>query len=178
MRALEAAHASYREALDLVGLDDAQVAADYRSGRLRWDLAGALAEVVVALPLALVGVVVHAVPYGLVKLASRVPANVGMRATVKVLGSSVCYTLTYLAVGLTVGRAFGAGWGVVAATAAPLCGYVAVRMLERIHRVGGAVAGYRAVRTGGPATELVRSRRAAVVAAARSVLGPRVAPGP
>ena len=103
MRSLETAHASYREALDVLGLDDAQVAADYRSGRLRWDLAGALAKLVVALPLALIGVVVHAVPYGVVKLASRVPDNVGMRATVKVLGSFVFYTLTYLAVGLTVG---------------------------------------------------------------------------
>ncbi len=67
MRSLEAAHAAYREALDVLGLDDAQVAADYRSGRLRWDLAGAQALVVVALPPALVGVVVHAVPYGVVK---------------------------------------------------------------------------------------------------------------
>lgn len=117
-------------------------------------------------------------PYGVVKLASRVPDNVGMRATVKVLGSFVLYTLTYLVVGLTVGTTFGAGWGAVAAAAAPACGYVAVRMMERIHRVGGAVAGYRAVRAGGPATELVRSRRTAVVDAAQSVLGPTVAPGP
>ena len=178
MRSLETAHASYREALDVLGLDDAQVAADYRSGRLRWDLAGALAKMVVALPLALIGVVVHAVPYGVVKLASRAPDNVGMRATVKVLGSFVLYTLTYLAVGLTVGTTFGAGWGAVAAAAAPACGYVAVRMMERIHRMGGAVAGYRAVRAGGPAAELVRSRRTAVVDAAQSVLGPTVAPGP
>ncbi len=176
--ALEAAYRQYREALDLVGLDDAQVAADYGSGRLRWDLARAAARVLVALPLAVLGIAVHAVPYGVVKLAARVPVNVGVRATVKVLGSFFLYTLTYVTIGVAVGRSGGAGLGVLAAVAAPICGYGAVRMIERIHRVGGAIAGYRAVRGGGPVTEMVRRRRAAVVDAARSVLDRSVPLGP
>jgi glycerol-3-phosphate O-acyltransferase / dihydroxyacetone phosphate acyltransferase len=169
---VEAAYVAYRQALDTVGLNDAQVAADYGSGRLRWHLARAAARVLVALPFALAGLAVHAVPYGLVALAGRVPDNVGVRATVKVLGSFLLYALTYMVIGLAVGRVAGAGLGVLAALAAPLCGYVALRMIERIHRVGGAVAGFRMMHTGGPVTEVLRSRRAAVVAAARVVLDP------
>lgn len=178
MAELEAAYRRYGEALDLVGVDDAQVAADYGSGRLRWDLARAAATVVVALPFAVLGIAVHAVPFGVVKLASRMPGNVGIWATVKVLGSFLLYTLTYAAIGVGVGRVGGAGLGVLAAVGAPVCGYVAVRMIERIGRVGGALAGYRIVRSGGPVTETVRHLRAAVVDAAQRVLDGPVSPGP
>ena len=167
---LESAHAAYTQLLDGLGLIDAQVAADYGPGGLRWELARALAKVAVALPFALVGVAVHAVPYGVVKLASGVPANVGMRATVKVLGSFFLYVLTYLVVGVTVGAAWGVGWGLLASVAAPLSGALALGMIERIHRMGGAIAGYRAMRAGGPITETIRARRAAVVDTARQVL--------
>jgi 1-acyl-sn-glycerol-3-phosphate acyltransferase len=176
--ALDAAYASYVEALDMLGLDDAQVAAAFDSGRLRWDLARAAAKVVAALPFAAVGMVLHAGPYGVVKLAGRVPDNVGVRSTVKVLGSFFLYALTYVVVGVAVGTAFGVGPGLAAAVAAPACGYLALRMIERIHRVGGAVAGYRALRTAGPLTEMVRSRRALVVAAAHSVLDAEALPSP
>lgn len=178
MDSLDSAFASYGEALDRLGLDDDQVAADFVSGRLRWYLAGSAAKVVVALPLAVVGLVVHAAPYGVVKLASRVPDNVGIRATVKILGSLLLYALTYAAVGAVVGASFGVGPGLVAAVSAPACGYVALRMLERIHRIGGAITGYRAFRSDGPVTEMVRSRRALVVAAAHTVLDVQVPIGP
>jgi hypothetical protein len=165
--ALASAHVAYTELLDGLGLTDAQVAADYGSGHLRQDLARAVAKVVVALPFALVGLAVHAVPYGLVKLASGLPANVGVRATVKVVGSFFLYAITYVLVGVAV-----------AAVAAPVCGAVALRMVERIQRMGGAIAGYRAVRSGGPVADIVRARRAGVIDAARPLLGPRLCPGP
>ena len=169
---LERAASSYRELREAVGLSDAQVAADYGSGRLRWNLARAVVAVVVALPVALIGAVVHAVPYALVKVAARVPGNVGVRATVKVLGSFFLYALTYAAIGTAVATTWGAGWGVVAALAAPACGYVTVRTVERIRRMDGAIAGYRAVRGGGPVSDLLRSRRAGVVGAAQVVMEP------
>ncbi len=161
---------AYQRRLDLLGLTDAQVAAEYGSGRLRWDLARALVKVAAALPFAAAGVVIHAVPYGLVDLAGRVPDNVGMRATIKLLGSFFVYTTLYLAIGVVVGSRFGAGWGLLAAAGAPTCGYLAVRVAERIRRVGGAVAGYRAVRAGGPHLSALRSQRVAVVEAGRAVV--------
>jgi hypothetical protein len=93
-----------------------------------------------------------------------------MRATVKVLGSFFLYAATYIGVGIVVGSAFGAGYGVAAAVAAPLCGNVAVRLVERLHRIGGARAGYHLARHGGPMAELLRSRRAAVIDDARAVM--------
>ncbi len=161
---------SYRRLLDVVGLSDAQVAADYGSGRLRWKLARAVLAVIVALPLAVVGTLVHALPYGLVKAAGRVPSNVSVRATVKVVGSVFLYALTYAAIGVVVAREWGALWGVVAALAAPVCGYVTLRMVERLRRMGGAIAGYRALRGGGPVSDLLRGQRADLVAAAATVL--------
>ena len=78
--------------------------------------------------------------------------------------------MTYLVVGVTVGAAWGVGWGLLASVAAPLSGALALGMIERIHRMGGAIAGYRAMRAGGPITETIRARRAAVVDTARQVL--------
>ncbi len=160
-----------------MGLDDAQVAADYGSGRLRWDLARATATVLVTLPFAVLGIAVHAVPYGVVKLAGRVPANEGMRATVKVLGSFFLYSLTYVAIGVAVGRVGGAGLGVLAAVAAPACGYCS-RSDDRTDPWHGwghrRLPGHPQRRPGQPRS--VRRRRAAVVDAARSVLDLLVGP--
>ena len=178
VESLGLAASSYRELLEAVGLTDAQVAADYGSGRLRWSLARAVVAVVVALPVALIGALVHAVPYALVKVAGRVPRNVGMRATAKVLGSFFLYALTYAAVGVVVAMRWGVAWGVAAAVAAPACGYVNLRTLERVRRMDGAVAGYRAVRGGGPVSDLLRSRRAAVVGAAHVVMAGSAPTGP
>ena len=163
---------SHRRLLDLVGLTDDQVAADYGSGRLRRDLARALAKVVLALPFAVVGLAVHAVPYGLVKVAGSLPENVGIRARVKLLGSFFLYFLyaaTYVGVGVVVGSVFGAGFGVAAAVVALICGFAAVRPVERLHRIAGARGGDHPARHGAPMADLPRSRRAAVIDAAGAV---------
>lgn len=178
LETLHEAYDSYRGLLDLVGLSDAQVAADYGSGRLRWELARGVVGLVLALPFAVVGLAVHAVPFGVVRVAGSLPDNVGMRATVKLLGSFFLYTATYVGVGIVVGSVFGAGFGVAAALAAPICGSLAVRLVERLHRIGGARAGYRLVRHGGPTADLLRSRRAAVIDAAGAVMDAIGPPGP
>jgi len=134
--------------------------------------------VVLALPFAVVGLAVHAVPFGVVRVAGSLPDNVGMRATVKLLGSFFLYAATYAGVGVVVGSVFGAGFGVAAALAAPICGSVAVRLVERLHRIGGARSGYRLARHGGPMADLLRSRRAAVIDAAGAVMDMSGPPGP
>ena len=165
------AYRTYQGELDLLGLDDAQVAAHYRTNRLPMMMVVALAKVAVAAPFALVGVVVHAIPYGVVKGLSLLPGNEGMRATVKILGSMVLYVASYLAVGLLVGRRFGAAAGIVSALSAPLCGYVAVLLSERVKRVGDAYRGARAAHRGGGLSASVLAHRAAVVESVGAVLG-------
>lgn len=170
MDALTDAFDAYQRDLALLGLTDAQVAASYRSGRLRRLAVASIARVVVALPLAAIGVLVHLVPFELVKQVARLPRNEGVRSTVKILGCLLTFTVTYVAVGLAVGRRFGPVAGMLAGTAAPACGYLAVRVAERIRRTGLAVDGARFARRRGHLARSVLADRAAVVEAARGVL--------
>jgi hypothetical protein len=167
---LRAAFMTYQRDLDLLGVDDAQVSADYPRGRLPRAVWWALAKVVVALPVAAIGVAVHVVPFEIVKQLAKKPTNEGIKATVKVLGCFVFFLLTYVGVGILVAHAFGAWAGFVAAASAPWCGYVAVRANERVRRLGGVLAGARRVRERRDIINSVMEHRAAVTAAARVVL--------
>ena len=170
MALLRRTHDRYRRDLDVLGLNDAQVAAAGRSGSLRGPLAWSLVKVAAALPFAVVGTAIHVVPYQVVKGAARVPDNQGMRATVKVIGCFFSFTVVYVVLGVLTGLRFGPLWGVVAAAGAPLCGYLTVRMAERVRRMGGVIQGGRAVRSLGPAFTAVAADRAVVVDAARVIL--------
>jgi hypothetical protein len=119
---------------------------------------------------AAVGVAVHVIPFQFMKQLAKRPANEGMKATVKLLGCFALFALDYAAVGYVVARAAGAWAGVLAGVAAPLCGYVTVRMAERIKRIGGLVEGYRTVKGRGAVLATVISHRTAVVEAAQAVL--------
>jgi glycerol-3-phosphate O-acyltransferase/dihydroxyacetone phosphate acyltransferase len=161
--ALSAAFERYERDLDLLGLSDAQVGASYRAGHLRLLLVAAIVKVVVAAPFAAVGAVVHVVPYQIMKKLGALPANEGMKATVKLLGCFALFTLLYIALGVVFGIELGWGAGILAALAAPACGYVAVLFSERVKRVGGAIAGARAVRTRRAVIDSVLADRRAVV---------------
>jgi glycerol-3-phosphate O-acyltransferase / dihydroxyacetone phosphate acyltransferase len=164
------AFARYERDLALLGLSDAQVCASYRSGRLRLMLVGALAKVAVAAPFAAVGAVVHVVPYQIVKRLGVLPTNEGMKATVKLLGCFASFSLLYIALGIVLGLEFGAPAGIGAFVAAPACGYVAVLFSERVKRLGGALAGARAVRTRRALIDTVLANRRAVVDLAEGVV--------
>jgi hypothetical protein len=153
-----------------LGLSDAQVAAKYGQGRLRVAVLWSVLKVVVALPLAAIGVVVHIVPFQIVKQLAKRPANEGMKATVKLLGCFALFTVVYVALGIVVGRAAGPWAGLLVAVAAPLCGYVTVRVAERVKRIGGLVEGYRTVKDRKVVLATVFAQRRAVVDAARAVL--------
>jgi glycerol-3-phosphate O-acyltransferase / dihydroxyacetone phosphate acyltransferase len=161
---------TYERDLDLLGLSDAQVAARYPRGTLRVALAWSVLKVVVALPVAAVGVIVHVVPYQIVKQLAKKPTNEGMKATVKLLGCFALFTIVYALLGVLVGRAFGPWAGLGAAVAAPLCGYVTVRLAERITRIGGLVEGYRIVKGRRAVLDTVFAHRTSVVDAAGAVL--------
>ncbi|MGH9046861.1 MAG: hypothetical protein ACRDVW_06045, partial [Acidimicrobiales bacterium] len=60
--------------------------------------------------------------------------------------------------------------GLVAGVGAPVCGYVAVRLSERLNRLGGAVAGYRAVRRA--SLSAARQQRLELVTIVRRLVRP------
>jgi 1-acyl-sn-glycerol-3-phosphate acyltransferase len=168
--ALDFAYDTYQRDLALLGVTDAQVTAGYRSGRLRWSLLGAVAKVVAAIPVAAVGVAIHVVPYELIKLLSRIPDNRSVAATVKVIGSFVTYLAVYVTVGVVASAQVGWWAGVAAGLLAPACGYVAVRLAERLRRMWTAIDGYRMTRDQAPLLASVRRNRRAVVDAAVNLL--------
>ncbi len=170
VRRLLATFEAYERDLELLGLSDAQVAAKYGQGKLRGAVVWSVLKVVVALPLAAIGVVVHVVPYQIIKQLAKRPANEGMKATVKLLGCSALFTVVYVALGIVVGRAVGPWAGLLVAVGAPLCGYVTVRVAERVKRIGGLVEGYRTVKDRKGVLATVFAHRTAVVDAARAVL--------
>jgi len=167
---LLAAYDTYERDLEVLGLNDAQVAARYSRGMLRVSLAWSALKVVVALPVAAVGVIIHVVPYQIVKQLAKKPTNEGMKATVKLLGCFALFTIVYALLGVLVGRAIGPWAGLGVAVAAPLCGCVTVRLAERITRIGGLVEGYRTVKGRRAVLDTVFAHRTSVVDAAGAVL--------
>ncbi len=170
IRALLDSFAIYERDLDLLGLRDAQVVARYAKGSLRGSLIWSVGTVLVALPPAAIGYVIHVIPFEIVKELAKRPTNEGIKATVKLLGCTALFALVYAALGVIVGRAAGAWAGLLTVIAAPLCGYVTVRVAERISRIGGLVEGYRTVRSRNAVLGTVLAHRASVVDAASAVL--------
>jgi glycerol-3-phosphate O-acyltransferase / dihydroxyacetone phosphate acyltransferase len=161
--------AVYERDLNVLGVNDAQLVTRLPHRRrlaLTWSALTAL----VALPFVAIGALVHLVPFQIMKQVGKRPTNEGVRATVKLLGCFVLFALTYAVVGVLVGRAYGALVGLVAAVAAPWCGYVAVRFGERVRRIGGVVEGYRVLPGRRAVVASALTHRAAVVTQARSLL--------
>jgi hypothetical protein len=146
LRDLLASFATYERDLSLLGLNDSQVVVGYSRRRLRLTLLWSVLKVAAALPFAALGVIIHVVPFQIVKQLAKQPTNESIRATVKLLGCFVMFLVVYVALGIVAGRAYGAWVGFIAAVAAPLCGYVAVRLIERVKSIEGLVQGYRTVR--------------------------------
>jgi glycerol-3-phosphate O-acyltransferase / dihydroxyacetone phosphate acyltransferase len=161
--------ATYERDLELLGVSDAQmVAGSHRQRRL--SVAWSALKVLVALPFAALGALVHVIPFQIMKQVGKRPTNEGIKATVKLLGCSVLFVATYAVLAVLVGRAYGAWAGLAAAIAAPLCGAVTVQFLDRVRRMGGVAAGYRIIRAHRNLLGPVLAHRAAVVQEARSIL--------
>jgi 1-acyl-sn-glycerol-3-phosphate acyltransferase len=165
--------ARYQQELWLLGLDDGQVASSAGRRRhgsaLMWSIVKAMA----AVPVAVVGTAVHLIPYEVIKRLARIPDNEGMRATVKLGGCMVSFSLVYTVIGWIVGSHFGIPAGVAAAVAGPLSGYVTVLFFERLRRIGGLLEVLRLA--GGrrtTLTSLLASRQAVETAAAQLLFPP------
>jgi glycerol-3-phosphate O-acyltransferase / dihydroxyacetone phosphate acyltransferase len=164
------AFAAYERDLNLLGVNDAQLVARFPRRRRRLALLRSALMVLAALPFAAIGVLVHLIPFQIMKQVGKRPTNEGIKATVKLLGCFVLFALTYVVVGVLVGRACGAWAGLAAAVAAPWCGYVAVRSGERVKRIGGMAEGYRMLKGRRSVVAIALQHRAAVVAEAHALL--------
>lgn len=144
--------------------------ADLDAGTVRAELAAsALAALLVAFflaPPALVGLAAHAPAYNLIgPLARRLSrGDTDIVATIKVLGAFLFFPLTWLALGTAAGLAWGLPLGLLVGFALPLCGTLALLLLERWERTLAAlrVLGLSLFRRSTLAR--LRTERAAIVA--------------
>ncbi|MCU1401305.1 MAG: hypothetical protein JWN62_4414 [Acidimicrobiales bacterium] len=85
-----------------------------------------------AAPIALIGAIVHAVPYQIVKRLARLPKDESIRSTVKLLGCTALFLVEWTGIAAYTARKRGPFVGLVALAAAPATGYVAVRFAETL----------------------------------------------
>jgi 1-acyl-sn-glycerol-3-phosphate acyltransferase len=168
-RALKDAYLSYRRDLTLMGLTDAQVTASYER-RHHAALAWSLTKVGLSLPAGLVGVVVHALPYQVMKRAGRIPRDESIKSTVKLVGCFFLFTIEYLVIAEVVRRKRGLLAALIAFVAAPLSGYAALRLSERLKSVGGLLEGARIVQSWRVVLPEVLAQRADVVRRAHELV--------
>jgi glycerol-3-phosphate O-acyltransferase/dihydroxyacetone phosphate acyltransferase len=161
---------AYRHDLAVAGLDDETVTAGASAVRWRAELVRSGAKVALAAPVSVVGVGVHALPYGIIRAVGSRSANVGMRATVKLLGCFGLFGLTYAALAVAVGLRRGPRAGLAVLVGAPISGWVALRSSERLARMGGAARTLDALRHHRATRAALAARRAAVVAEAERFL--------
>jgi 1-acyl-sn-glycerol-3-phosphate acyltransferase len=106
-------------------------------------LVGAIAKLVVAAPLAVVGAVMGWIPYRLAgRVAAKVTKDEDVLSTTKLIGGALFLFLAWSAEAIAVGCAVGAAWALPTFALGVGGGYVALRF-EELLRDG--VAGWRAV---------------------------------
>jgi 1-acyl-sn-glycerol-3-phosphate acyltransferase len=97
-----------------------------------------LASLLVMMPLALIGAIVHYPTYRLIRfLATHFASEEELVATTKAVGGMALYPLTWMVCGIVVGWRFGWLAGLMTAVILPLLGYVALRFFEQLDDVVG-----------------------------------------
>jgi hypothetical protein len=158
--AVEAAR-SYDRLLRLSGLRDAQVIASYPLDRLLAALARIAFNSVVALPVALLGALLNALPFTVVELVSRrFEDEENQIATYKVFPGIVAYPATWSIEAATAWWAWGFASGLAILVLAPLSGYIAVRFLERQEALWRESRAFLLLRRRRKIAEELRARRA------------------
>jgi 1-acyl-sn-glycerol-3-phosphate acyltransferase len=142
------------------GLRDEQVVSSYPIEKIAGYLARQIVRAVVALPFALVGMVVHALPYLLIHgLARRVRHEPNQVATYKVFPGIVLYPLTWAIFGYFAWRRGGWPAGVAMYLLAPITGGIAIRFLERLERFGREARAFLLLKGRRGLAEELRARR-------------------
>jgi glycerol-3-phosphate O-acyltransferase / dihydroxyacetone phosphate acyltransferase len=134
-------------------------------------VAGAIAKLVVAAPLAAVGALLGWVPYRAAgEIATRITRDEDLLGTVKLLAGAAFLVVGWAAAGVAAGIAWGPAWAVPTFVAGVACGYVALRF-EELWREAAEAWHHLALRSFHPETtrRLLDRRRALAEAVARAL---------
>lgn len=155
----------YADELALLGVGDADlVAGDLTPTAVRWQL-GRLGAVVAATPAAAVGLAVNGPAVGAVWAAKRLPVNVAMRATVRLLTGFVLLPVSWGVLRWRLGRTAVREPTLLALLAGPGCGLVALSLVERVRALRSARTSLERLREHAAVVPTLEAARAAVVAA-------------
>jgi glycerol-3-phosphate O-acyltransferase / dihydroxyacetone phosphate acyltransferase len=96
---------------------------------------------IVLLPLALAGAIIHFIPYRIVDALSKrfSDGEDEMIATIKFLAALLIYPVTWMSLAFLVWRDLGVPAGIVALIVLPLSGYAALRVMEELDEIIGSV---------------------------------------
>lgn len=158
----------YDQLLTTAGLRDRHVASTYPLPPVAGFLRRSLGTLLVRLPLALVGTVLNALPFLVVKAIGRRVKGLDQKATWKIFPALLAYPLTWIAeavaAGWWVGNWSGSAWsgwllGIAVLALAPLSGWEALLFHDRRSRILHEVRAFLKLRTRGRFTEVLRGER-------------------
>jgi 1-acyl-sn-glycerol-3-phosphate acyltransferase len=122
----------YDRLLEAAGLRDEQVAATYPRSVIAWYLVRTLTQLVLWLPLAVIGTALNWLPYRLVgSVAARIAESKDTYATYKLFSAWFLFPLCWVVEAMLAFWLAGRGGAAVMALAAPSTGYAALRFHER-----------------------------------------------
>lgn len=161
---------AYDRLLRACDLRDVQVAAEYPSGQVARFVAKSLGRMLVRLPLALVGSVLHWLPYQAVGWAARRLAKTpDVVATYKLFASLVCYPLTWLMATVVAGWWAGFVPALLIAGLGPLSAGFALHYHERREHFQRQARAFLILRSRRRAIAELRRRRGEVLQAVREL---------
>ncbi|MCP4658011.1 MAG: hypothetical protein GY856_21590 [bacterium] len=165
-----AAVRAYDRLLRACDLRDVQVAAEYPSGQVARFVAKSLGRMLVRLPLALVGSMLHWLPYRAVGWTARRFADTpDAVATFKLFSSLVYFPLTWLLAAAVVGWWVGVVPALLTAGLGPLSAGFALRYHERREHFQRQARAFLLLRSGRRAIAELRRRRGEVLQAVREL---------
>ena len=149
----------YQRFLDLLGVRDREIAEDYRAVKVLACAARDTLLMGAGLPFMAAGLAGNFVPYLLAWALSRPGRSIDNRASLAFLVGTLAFPAWWLALGFLAWRSLGPWAGAAALAAAPLAGAVALRWMDRWHRVlRDTWALWRAVTLPGARSRLRRMR--------------------
>jgi glycerol-3-phosphate O-acyltransferase/dihydroxyacetone phosphate acyltransferase len=167
---LVAAVQTYDQHLEDLRLEDEQVAAEYStSGVLRFTLKS-LGLLLLRLPLAALGTVIHCIPFFAASWVARRQSSEDVLATYKIIASIVFYPLTWLLLATLAGWQLGGWVGLALLLLAPLSGLMALRFFERRGHFLRQVRAYFVLKSGRRKVEDLRELRWQVLCGVRDLV--------
>jgi glycerol-3-phosphate O-acyltransferase/dihydroxyacetone phosphate acyltransferase len=155
----------YDERMRRFGLHDAALDWTASAGAARAFVLKELPLAVVLTPLALVAMVVFALPYGATAAAARLSREMDVTATVKVLGGLVVYGAWVAGAAALAGSAWGVAAGVGTVLAMPVLAVAGMLAIERESAAWRTARAWISLRGARPATRTALKRRRAELAA-------------